>query len=165
MFSGSKLGSPVTSGVTLHQIRVYFVACKGILTPILRTWVQKSTLLLQNRGHAEVLKKDPFFREIRNAGAAPLCTWVPLPGHGSTCANRFRKIVCQVRYLGLGHIQYRVPNSLCSLASNAMVIEVYNNHRHKEFHRPCALYYPLFYNFIALRHGRYTIEINKHTYL
>ena len=45
-----------------------------ILTPILRTWVQKITLLLQNRGHAEVLKKDPFFREIRNAGAAPLCT-------------------------------------------------------------------------------------------
>ena len=25
--------------------------------PILRTWVQKSTLLLQNRGHAEVLKR------------------------------------------------------------------------------------------------------------
>ena len=25
------------------------------------------------------LKKDPFFREIRNAGAAPLCTWVPPP--------------------------------------------------------------------------------------
>ena len=56
---GSKLGRPVTSGVTLRQIRVYFVACKGILTPILRTWVQKSTLLLQNRGHAEVLKKTP----------------------------------------------------------------------------------------------------------
>ena len=33
--------------------------CKGILIPILRTWVQKSTLLLQNRGHAEVLKKTP----------------------------------------------------------------------------------------------------------
>ena len=53
--------------------------CKGILTPILRTWVQKSTLLLQNRGHAEVLKKDPFFREIHNEGAAPLCTRVPPP--------------------------------------------------------------------------------------
>ena len=53
--------------------------CKGILAPILSTWVQKSTLLLQNRGHAEVLKKDPFFREIRNEGAAPLCTWVPPP--------------------------------------------------------------------------------------
>ena len=37
--------------------RVYFVDCKGILTPILRTWVHKSTLLLQNRGHAEVFKK------------------------------------------------------------------------------------------------------------
>ena len=32
---------------------------KGILTPILRTWAQKSTLLLQNRGHAEVLKNIP----------------------------------------------------------------------------------------------------------
>ena len=53
--------------------------CKGILTPILRTWVLKSTLLLQNRGHAEVLKKDPFFLEIRNEGAAPLGTWVPPP--------------------------------------------------------------------------------------
>ena len=71
MFSGSKLGSPVTSGVTLRQSCGYFVDCKGILTPILRTWVHKSTLLLQNRGHAEVLKKDPFFREIRNEGAAP----------------------------------------------------------------------------------------------
>ena len=80
LFSGSKLGSPVTSAVTRRQSRVYFVDCKGILTPILRTWVQKSTLLLQNRGHAEVLKKDPFFREIRNAGATPLCTWVPPTG-------------------------------------------------------------------------------------
>ena len=48
--------------------------CKGFLTPILRTWVQKSTLLLQNRGHADVFKKDPMFHEIRNAGAHPLCT-------------------------------------------------------------------------------------------
>ena len=56
------------------SFRVYYVDCKGILTPILRTLVQKSTLLLQNRGHVEVLKKDPFFREIRTEGAAPLCT-------------------------------------------------------------------------------------------
>ena len=41
--------------------------CKGILTPILRTWVQKSNLFFQNRGHAEVLKNDPCLREIRNA--------------------------------------------------------------------------------------------------
>ena len=27
---------------------------------------------LQNRGQAEVFKKDPFLREIRNAGSAPL---------------------------------------------------------------------------------------------
>ena len=87
LFSGSKWRQQtrkpwVTSGVTRRQSRVYFVDCKGILTPILRTWVQKSTLLLQNRGHAEVLKKDPFFREIRNEGAPPpppLCTWVPPP--------------------------------------------------------------------------------------
>ena len=59
MFSGSKLGSPDTSGVTRRQSRVCFRDCKGILTPILRTCVQKSTLLLQNRGHAEVLKKTP----------------------------------------------------------------------------------------------------------
>ena len=86
LFSGSKLGSPVTSAVTRRQSRVYFVDCEGILTPILRTWVQKSTLLLQNRGHAEVLKKDPFFREIRNAGATPLCTLVPPPGVQRTSA-------------------------------------------------------------------------------
>ena len=43
---------------------------RGFWTPILRTWVQKSTLLLQNRGHAEVLKII-FFRKIRNAGAVP----------------------------------------------------------------------------------------------
>ena len=47
------------SGVTRRQRRVYFVDCKGILTPILRTWVQKSTLFFQNR--------DPCLREIRNA--------------------------------------------------------------------------------------------------
>ena len=52
----------------------YFLDCRVILTPILCTWVQKSTLLLQNRGHAEVLKIDPFFREIRKAGGAPICT-------------------------------------------------------------------------------------------
>ena len=44
---------------------------KGILTPILRSRVQKSTLLLQNRRHAEVLKEDHSFREIRNAGVPP----------------------------------------------------------------------------------------------
>ena len=59
MFGGSKLGSPVTSGVTRRQSRVYFLDCKVILTHILRTWVQKSTLLLQNRVHTEVLKKTP----------------------------------------------------------------------------------------------------------
>ena len=64
LFNGSKWRQQtrkpwVTSGVTRRQSRVYFVDCKGILTPILRTWVQKSTLLLQNRGHAEVLKKTP----------------------------------------------------------------------------------------------------------
>ena len=32
---------------------------RGFPPPILRTWIQKSTLLLQNRGHAEVLKKTP----------------------------------------------------------------------------------------------------------
>ena len=59
LFSGSKLGSPVTSEVTRRQSRAYFVDCERIFTPILRTWVQKSTLLLQNRWHAEVLKKTP----------------------------------------------------------------------------------------------------------
>ena len=88
---GSKLGSPVTSGVTRRQSRVYFVDFKRILTPILRTWVQKSTLLLQNRGHAEVLKKDPFFREIRNAGATPLCTWVPPPGQNLISSETYVK--------------------------------------------------------------------------
>ena len=58
--SEARVGSQVTSGVTRRQSRLYFVDCKGIFTPILRTWVQKSTLPLQNRGHAEVLKKNPF---------------------------------------------------------------------------------------------------------
>ena len=49
--------------VTRCQSRVYFVDCKGILTPILCTWIQESTLLLQNRGHAEVLKKTPSSAE------------------------------------------------------------------------------------------------------
>ena len=52
-----RLGSPVTSGVTRRQSPVYFV--RGFSTPILRIWVQKSTLLFKNRGHAEVLKKTP----------------------------------------------------------------------------------------------------------
>ena len=52
-----------------------FRGAHTLVIAILRTWVQKSTLL-QNRGHAEVLKKDPFFREISNASAPPppLCT-------------------------------------------------------------------------------------------
>ena len=90
MFSGSsKLGSPVTSGVTRRQSRIYFVECKGILTPILRTWVQKSTLLLQNRGHAEVLKKDPFFRKYLTRVRPPSVSMI-------TKQNRFS---CWVRVL------------------------------------------------------------------
>ena len=50
--SGIRLGSPVTSGVTLRQSRVYFVDCKGIFTPTYYVC-------------------DPFSREIRNAGAPP----------------------------------------------------------------------------------------------
>ena len=59
--SGSRLGSPVTSGVSRRQSHLYLVDCKGMFIPplplILRTWVQQ--ILLQNRGHAEVLKKTP----------------------------------------------------------------------------------------------------------
>ena len=70
----------LTLGVTQRHSREYFVDCKGIFTPILHTWVRKSTLLLQNRGHAEVLKNDPFFREIRNEGAPPVPECPPPPG-------------------------------------------------------------------------------------
>ena len=74
LYSGSRLGSPVTSGVTQRQSRVYFVDCKGIFAP-----------------HTSYLgtKKYPSFtesrtcgglREIHNAGVAHLCTWVPSPG-------------------------------------------------------------------------------------
>ena len=36
-------------------------------------------IALQNRGHAEVLKKDPFFREIRNAVRPPSVPECPPP--------------------------------------------------------------------------------------
>ena len=77
--------------------------CKGILTPIFRTWVQKITLLLQNRGHAEVLKKDPFFREIRNEGAAPsVPECPPPPGEGAVSA------IVSLKWCGIGHtLRYR----------------------------------------------------------
>ena len=75
----------VTSGVTQRQSHVYFVDCKGILTPILRTWVQKSTLLLQNRGHAEVLKKTPssakYVKRVR-PHSMPECPPPPPPPPG-----------------------------------------------------------------------------------
>ena len=45
--------------------------------PIHRTWVQKSTLLLQNRGHAEVLKKTPssakYVTRVRPSYVSELC--------------------------------------------------------------------------------------------
>ena len=90
MFSGSKLGSPVTSGVTRRESRVYFVDCKGILTPVLRAWVQKSTLLLQNRGHAEVLKKTPssakYVTRVRPP-SVPECPPPPPPGGHVSLSN------------------------------------------------------------------------------
>ena len=82
MFSGSKVGSPDTSGVTRRQSRVCFVDCKGILTPILRIWVQKSTLLLRNRGHAEVLKKTPSSAKYVTKVRPPLYLSAPPPPPG-----------------------------------------------------------------------------------
>ena len=80
---GCKLGSPDTSGVTRRQSRVCFVDCKGILTPILRTWVQKSTLLLQNRGHAKVLKKTPssakYVTKVRSPPPPPPPLYLSAP--------------------------------------------------------------------------------------
>ena len=120
MFSGSKIGSPVTSGVTRRQSRVYFVDCKGILTPIPRTWVQKSSLLLQNRGHAEVLKKDPFFREIRNAGTGPTAPECPPPpsprerhrlalGDEDDCSSLSRALDTAIANFSMCQVSLHIP--------------------------------------------------------
>ena len=56
-----------------------WIVKKGIFTPHTSYLGTKNyPFFLQNRGHAEVLKKTTF-REIRNMGAAPLYTWVPPP--------------------------------------------------------------------------------------
>ena len=55
---------------------------RGFWPPYFVPGYKKSTLLLQNRGHAEVLKNDPSLREIRNAGAPsppPLYLSAPPP--------------------------------------------------------------------------------------
>ena len=49
-------------------------------------------------------KKDPFFREIRNAGVAPLCTWVPPPpppGHEAVL-SRLRCAIRRTRLIARG---------------------------------------------------------------
>ena len=79
LFSGSKLGSSVTSGVTRRQSRVYFMDCKGTFTPHTSYLGTKKYPSFTKSRTCGGLKKDPFFREIHNAGAAPLCTWVPPP--------------------------------------------------------------------------------------
>ena len=87
--------------------------------------VQKSTLLLQNRGHAEVLKKDPFFREIRNAGAAPLCAWVPRGGFTQVIIHTFS---IRPHSLPLYHIEYFSGLGSCF--------------RHSQAQRPARHYKP-----------------------
>ena len=54
-----RLGSPVTSVVTRRQSRIYFV--RGFSSLV--TGYKKVPFFLQNRGHAEVLKKTPSFAE------------------------------------------------------------------------------------------------------
>ena len=68
LFSGSKPGSPVTSGVTRCQSRIYFVDCKGIFTPHTSYLGSKKYPSFTKSRTCGGLKKDPFFREIRNAG-------------------------------------------------------------------------------------------------
>ena len=51
--------------------------------PILRNWVQRSTLLLQNHGHAEVLKRTPSSAKYETRvrpPSVPKCP-PPLPGN------------------------------------------------------------------------------------
>ena len=56
----SRLGSPRHFGRHLASERHIFCGLLGDFHPtILRTWLQKNTLFIQNRGHSEVLKKTP----------------------------------------------------------------------------------------------------------
>ena len=52
---------------------------RGYSPPILRTWGQKSTLLLQNRGHAEVLKKTPSSAKYVTRVRPPFVSECPPP--------------------------------------------------------------------------------------
>ena len=72
-------GSPVTSGVTRRQSCIYFVDCKGISIPHTSYLGTKKYPSFTKSRACEGFKKDPSFREICNAGAALLCTWVPSP--------------------------------------------------------------------------------------
>ena len=66
--------------------------CKGI---ILDTWVQKGTLLLQNRGHAEVLKKTPSAKYVTQVRppSAPECPPPPPPNRGALPVFYFHVIL------------------------------------------------------------------------
>ena len=66
---------------------------RGFSTPIFRTWVQKSTLLLRNRGlgHAEVLKKTPSSAKYVTRVPPPPPLWEKSEreeaGMGGDCAK------------------------------------------------------------------------------
>ena len=85
LFGGSRLGSPcpgahVTSGVTRRQSRVHIVDCKGIFTPHTSyLGTKKKYPSFTKSWTCGGLKKDPFFRGILNASAAPLYLSPPPP--------------------------------------------------------------------------------------
>ena len=77
LFSGSRLGSPVTSRVTRRHSRVYSVNCKGICTPVFRTWVQKVPFSYKI---AEILKRPLLPRNTWRGCGPPLYLRAPPPG-------------------------------------------------------------------------------------
>ena len=75
LFSGSRLGSPVTR----RQSRVYFVHCKAFFTPHTSFLGTKKYPSFTKSPTCGGLKKK-FIREIRSAGAAPSVPQCPSRG-------------------------------------------------------------------------------------
>ena len=70
-FAAADSEAHVTSGVTRRdsEPHIFRRLLGDFHSPILRTWLQKNTLFIQNRGHSEVLKKTPssakYVRRVR----------------------------------------------------------------------------------------------------
>ena len=125
LFSGSRLGSPVTSGAPRRQSRVYFVDCKGNFKPHTLYQGTKKYPSFTKSQTCGGLKKDPFFREIRNASDPP-----PPPSPGLPWDSCDQVVIVSTLFINCIYRGLQIKKNIFTIWINFIYCRFININKH-----------------------------------